>query len=423
MNIYPSRKPHNGESGQAIILIVFSIIGLFGISAVAIDGGNAYLERRKIQQAADSAALSAATMRIRGGDWREAALAAAASNGYNNDGVTNIIELNTPPIDGPYADNPEYIQVIVTSYLDTFFGPVIGVPQLVISTQAISKTKPAEYGEMFDGYALVSLARESKCELKRSFWIHDEATLAIEGGGLFVNSDNPECALIEEGSGSIRILDNSPISIVGGASIQKPKLLTPFPPQTGAIPMNYPPSFQMPKVGCGSKIAEVIEGPNEEEPDNSMTSGNWDGDFPPEEVVNLENGIYCISGNMHVENGTRLHGTNVVFVVDGSVRFGNDAEIQISAPQSGDFKGLLLYMPLDNQNRIVLNGNSESSFRGTILAPSADLHITGNQSNEGFHSQIIAYYIEVAGLDIIHINYKDEQNYDAFRMPEVQLTQ
>jgi hypothetical protein len=418
-NKYKLFNKYISEKGQAIILIVFSIIGLVGMSALAIDGGNAYLERRKTQNAADSAALSGAIARIEGSGWRGIALASAKSNGYDNDGITNTVELNTPPIEGPYANNPEYIQVIITSYLNTFFGPVIGVPKIIVSTQAISQTKPAVYGQMFDGYAVVSLAPHSKCDKKKSFWIHGEATISLEGGGLFVNSDNPTCAFIQEASGSVRIEGDAPFSIVGGASIQKPKLHTPFPPETGAIPMSYPPAFQMPKPGCGSKIAEVIG-----EDGSGMTPGNWDGDFPPEGVIHLEPGIYCIGGNAAVEPGGKLTGDNVVLVMEqGKLAFGGDTSIQLSAPRSGDFKGLLIYMPLDNHSRMVLNGNFESEYQGTILAPSADLHLNGINSSKGFHSQIIGYYIEVDGTDNIIIKYKDEQNYDAYRMPEVLLSQ
>src|SRR5258706_855071 len=103
------------ERRQALILIVFSIIGLIGMSALAIDGGNAYLERRKTQNAADSAELAGAIARIEGNNWRAVALASAKSNGYDNNGTTNTVELNTPPTSGQYVDNPEYIQVIVTS--------------------------------------------------------------------------------------------------------------------------------------------------------------------------------------------------------------------------------------------------------------------------------------------------------------------
>lgn len=399
-------------------MIVIAMVGLIGVVALVIDGGFAYVERGRIQTAADAAALAGAIARVENADWRAYALASAKTNGYDNNGTTNTVELNTPPTSGPFADNPEYIQVIITSRIKTYFGPAIGVPEIVVSTQAIAQTKPAEYGQMFDGYSIVSLAPTSKCDVdnKRAFYIHGEATLAIEGGGVFVNSNNSECAIIQKGSGSIRILDDSPISVVGGESIQKPQLFTPYPIQTGAVPINYPPAFQMPKAGCGSKEAEVID-----EEGTTMSPGNWGETFPPEGVTHLEPGIYCLDGDVKVEG--LLSGTDVVlYIKNGSAQFSGGAEINLSAPKGGDLQGLLIYMPLGNKNRLTLNGNDNSAFRGTILAPSADLHLNGMGSSEGFHSQIIGYYIDVDGQDIIQIKYKDEQNFDAYRMPEVLLS-
>jgi hypothetical protein len=423
-----SNNPAISEKGQAIIVIVFSIIGLFGAAALAIDGGRAYIERGRVQSAADAAALSGALARVEQKDWRQEALASALANGYDNNGETNTVELNTPPISGPNINNPEFIQVIITSRISTFFGGIIGVPQITVSSQAVSETKPATFGQMFDGYAVVSLAPTSKCdnEKKRSFWIHGEATLSIKGGGVFVNSDNPNCALMEEGSGSIRIIDDNPISIVGGASIQKPQLFTPFPPKTGAAPMGYPPPFQMPQVGCGSKIAEVSGGQidsNGETVNATLSSGNWDEDFPPPGVKYLESGVYCIGGDAIIDEGS-LIGTNVVLVIEhGRAQFGGEAEIQLSAPKSGSFAGLLIYMPLENKNRLTLNGDDKSFYQGTILAPGADVHINGLNSKTGFHSQIIGYYIEVNGQDNIQITYLDDQNFDAFKMPELLLSE
>jgi len=406
------------ERGQAIILIVFAILGLLGITALAVDGGNAFADQHRAQTAADAAALTAALTRIEGGDWRAEALDTARANGYDNNGTTNTVELNTPPVTGTYAGNSEYIQVIVTSRLRPFFGRAVGLEEITIVAEAVSQSKPAVYGPMFDGYAVVSLAPHSGCDSRRSFWVHGEATLSVEGGGIFINSDNRECAFSSFGSGSIRILDESPLTIVGGASIQKPQLITPFPPQVGAAPISYPPAFQMPKVGCGSKMAEI----KAEDPE-TMTPGNWDEDFPPDGVHNLNSGVYCIGGDILVEGGERLTGNGVVLLAEGEVRFSSEAEVQLGAPRSGPLAGLLLYMPVDNHNRLVLNGNRDSQFRGTILAPGADVRINGNQSRSGFHSQIIGYYIEVDGYDNVVIKYLDEQNYDAYKMPEVILSQ
>ncbi|MBK7454602.1 MAG: hypothetical protein IPJ46_13065 [Anaerolineales bacterium] len=88
--------PKKNERGQALIIIVFSILGLMGMSALAIDGGNAFVDRRRAESAASAAALTASITRIEGGDWRSAALAAARANGYDNNGISNTVELNTP---------------------------------------------------------------------------------------------------------------------------------------------------------------------------------------------------------------------------------------------------------------------------------------------------------------------------------------
>ena len=409
----------NKERGQAMILIVFAIIGLIGASAIAIDGTNAYIDSRRADTAASAAALTAALARIQGQNWRAAALATAASNGYNNDGTSNTVELNTPPLSGPYEGNSEYIEVIITSHLQTYFGVVIGVPTITSVAQAVSQSKPSEIGEMFPGYALISLSPKSECDKRRSFWIHGEATLNLVGGGLFVNSNNPECAFMSLGSGSVRVLDNSRITVVGGADIRRPQLITPYPIETNIAPIPYPPAYQFPKVGCGDKIAT---------PDyefGTMKPGTWDdGVFPPAGITMLDAGVYCLQDGFELGEGQVLEGSGVVFVIeDGDVKFGGYAQYDLSAPKGGTNGGLLMYMPIDNHGTIALNGSDESKTMGTILAPSAEVRINGLDSMRGaaYHSQIIAYTIEVDGTDSVEINYKDEQNWDTLSIPEVLL--
>ena len=424
--IFPFSRPlarKKGESGQAIILVVFSIIGLIGMTALAIDGGNALIDRRRTETAASAASLTAALTRINGGDWRSAALATAKANGYNNDGVNSVIEMNTPPLSGPYVGNSEYIEVIITSHLRTYFGPVIGVTRVTNVARAVSQTKPSEFGEMFDGYAVVSLIPHTRCDegAKTAFWIHSEATLTLTGGGIFVNSDNPECAFMQFGSGSVRIQDNSPITVVGGADIQKPRLITPYPIQTGAVPIAYPPALKMPQLGCGPNIAEV-----DELTGTSMRPGHWDGEetFPPEGINHLDGGTYCIRGDVVFRAGTFVEGNGVLIIVeDGNFIVQGGAEVSLKAAGGGRNKGLLIYMPITNHKRIVLKGGKESNFRGTIFAPGGDIRLNGISSKYGIHSQIIGYLVEVDGQDDIHLTYKDEENYDTFNMPEVLLVE
>lgn len=436
----PGAIHSRSERGQAIVLIVFLVIGLFAITGLAVDGGMAYADRRQAQNAADSAALSAALARVRGDNYRAAAFQQAAENGYVNDGETSEVRVNFPPASGPYRGNAEYIQVIITSHQRTFFGSVVGIREVTNTVEAVSRVNPPAWDEIMYGYAVISLAPTSDCANNKAFWVHGEGTLKLQGGGIWVNSNHPTCAFIQQGSGSVAFEDNSPFTIVGGASIQKPNLVKkqvagfgymqraeggsiPIQPMVGAVPVPYPPPFVMPRPSCGAREAEVLLD-RFGMPTGVMTPGAWGEDFPPEGVTTLESGIYCIDGNVRMNGTNTLIGDHVLLVVEhGSVRFNGSATIQLTAPGSGPFQGLLIYLPMHNRNRVVLNGNADSVFRGTILAPASLIRITGNESTFGFHSQIIGYYIELTGTSNVLVKYIDEQNYDAVISPSIEISQ
>ena len=408
-------KNNHSKRGQALILIALAAVALFGMVGLAVDGGRAFADRRRAQNAADAAALASAYARIKGNeDMVVAAQNSAAENGYNNDGVNNVVELYSPPKNGPHSGDVEYIQIIITSNLNTYFARVIGRQKITTVVQATARTTTAEIKELLNGRAVVSLAPQSNCFNNLSFWVHGEATLDISGGGVLVNSNNQTCALLEQGNGSIRLQDGYSIDVVGKASVQKLRLITPAV-SVGAAPISYPPPFFMPKVGC-NKEAEVS-------PDGtSMSSGSWGDDFPPPGVTHLDGGVYCLDHGIHITGN--LEGHNVTFKVSkGEVRFSSTADILLDAPNAGDRAGLLLYLPMENHSKVVLNGGAGSVIKGTILAPGSPILIKGMDSPTGFHSQIIGYTIEADGTSNVVIVYNEDQNFHALNMPEVQLSE
>ena len=408
MHIRPIKR------GQALIVIALALAGLIGILGLVVDGGNAFLDRRKAQNAADAAALAGALARIRGEDMVTTAFASAAQNGYNNDSITNKVELFSPPKDGPHSTNVEYIQIIITSHIDTYFARIVGRSRITNVVQAVARTKSSDYGQLLNGMAVVSLAPSSNCGNQKAFWLHGNATLSISGGGVFINSNNETCALLQHGNGSIHINDGYKIEVVGGASLQKPLLFSPGV-VVGAPSINYPPPFFMPEIDCEGETAQVSED------GTSMSPGEWADDFPPEGVTHLESGAYCLENGMNI-NGP-LQGSDVVFkVIDGDVRFGN-ANIVLDPQDDGNNAGLLIYLPQENKSRVVLDGGPESIISGTILAPASHIVINGNSSASGFQSQIIGYTIEAGGSSNIVLAYKDAQNFDSYTMPEVQLSE
>ena len=400
--------------GQAIILIVLAIVGLAAVAGLAIDGGNAYLDRRSAQNAADSAALAGAVVRVRntGEDWVGAAVASAAKNGYNNDGVNNTVEVYSPPKTGSHANDLEYMQVIITSHVKTYFANVVGRREVTNVVSAVVRTKLAEVKPLLDGAAIVSLAPESGCILDRSFYLHEEGTFDVSGGGIFINSNNPNCALVQQGNGSIFMAENDPINIVGGASIQKSRLISPVM-SVGVAAMNYPPSFFLPEIECTQQAH--VNGAN-------MTPGTWKQQFPPEGVRTLQPGVYCLQDGFFADRDTKLNGNGVVFKVEkGEFHVNGPADLNLLAPKEGDFAGLLIYVPMTNGKRVTLNMNDTSKFVGTILAPASKVLFKGSDSQFGYHSQVIGYSIELAGDSNVVIVYDVDENFHTLIMPEVQL--
>ena len=54
------KTPNISESGQILILLAVGIVALLGFTALAIDGGAVFFDRRSAQNAADAAALAGA---------------------------------------------------------------------------------------------------------------------------------------------------------------------------------------------------------------------------------------------------------------------------------------------------------------------------------------------------------------------------
>ena len=55
------RMIHSKRRGQAIVIIAGAMVALIALVALAIDGGNAYAQRRNAQNAVDGAAVAGIT--------------------------------------------------------------------------------------------------------------------------------------------------------------------------------------------------------------------------------------------------------------------------------------------------------------------------------------------------------------------------
>jgi hypothetical protein len=451
-------KRSKHEKGQALIIIVLAIFGLVGLTGLTIDGGNVYSDRRHAQNAADAAAYAAALTKVRDGNWQAAGLARAADNDYDNNGTSNIVQVISPPISGSYAGNPDYIQVIITSHVDTYFARVVGINQMTNRVNAVAKTKLSGIGPLFDGEALVSLK-----ETGSTFTTCGNPNVNVTGSGIFVNSSS-DCAMNVVGNVNLEVDEaysivnpSDPVCTHGNISMVGE--LAP-----GADQIDYPPDIYLaaPSIECtgsGSYDSDtntfypgnynsitVNSGTQTFSPGNYCFNGDVrfnGGDITANYVsFRINDGDFSVNGNatftadnmivfstdtadgMHFNGNGDVTATNTTFYMEsGAVEWNGNANNTFTAPTSGPNANMLIYMPLGNASPLTINGNADSTITGTIVGLSAHVTVNGNSSSNSFNSQIVGYTVEACGNADLNISFDPGDNFQQQEPAKIELTE
>jgi Flp pilus assembly protein TadG len=468
-------KP-NFERGQALVIITFAIIGLVGITGLAIDGGMAFSDRRHAQNAADTAALAGALAKINAQKtmteyaartpMRIAALNRAEDNGYTHNLLTSTVEVYTcDEIDigatcaAPYAGDSNYIQVIITSHVNTFFAKVIGIPQVHNRVQAIALADDDDSGPLGNGEAIVSYATD--CQSPDNFIVEGDTIVNIEGAGLFVNTDDPACGFKCESNGATI---NSDITSVGGNIDLKNSCLDNYDYDTYTTSEDSTDKLDFPITleDIGLDVPSECNGPQGTY--TNYPAGTWPGiidypqyatepitvihpgyfgQFPPpkdqpsndlNDVMFLdENGVYCV-GEVLRWNQPRfvLIGHNVTLFIRAGNGFSlTGGIIDIDAPDSGPYAGYLVIVEPNygdpelsaSPEACTINGSADNGFTGTIWAPYCDCTLNGGGESFGFNAQLLCYTIDVGGGGIVTFTYDSGVNGQRIDPPETGIAQ
>lgn len=147
----PNARPRR-ERGQAIVIIAFAMIALLAFTGLAIDGGGLIALYREAVNATDASVLAASYAICAEGDPVQAGLDSAAKNGFDNNGTTNWVTVNYPPVDGEQAGNPDYVQVKIVADKPAYFIQVVHQEPLRVDTNSVGycrrKFDPSEVGSI-----------------------------------------------------------------------------------------------------------------------------------------------------------------------------------------------------------------------------------------------------------------------------------
>lgn len=391
------------EKGQALILIVFTIMGLVGLTGLTIDGGRAYSDRRNAQNAADTAALAAALARTRGQNLQGFTAVAeqrAASNGYDNNGITNqvIVTTVTTP-SGSCSDTGVDITVTIISTIPTSLARVLGRTEMTNQVESTARScdvnviTKGDGGPLFAGAVYTTKTGSCGNGIKdKSLYINGSAHLQVWGGDMGSASTDGNCIYFKGGEAQLKKAESgsSCADVVTAAT------------SGGTF------NSMKGEDGCGQKYY------NETMPTlpddlgitcdqdatwngSTMTPGNFSGTFPPSGVSYLQSGIYCVNGPFKLNANSKLSGNGVTIVMNsGNLHWNGSSEVKLSASTDGDYKGLLIYFPPSNSDDVDVNGDSNTKITGTILAQNSNCFFAGTGQ---LQKQVLQFICYTWGMD------------------------
>ncbi len=421
------------EKGQALIIVALAMVVLLGFTALAVDGGMIYTDRRGAQTASDAGALAggwkiaesmdSASPRVTYGNWScnlsqldtarsegvDNAILQTGNNNYtidddisDNNGVgTECYEIDL----GTYIDKYIDISDMVTSEVQTAFAHFVFGGEVANTVTAVVRVRPQT--PLAFGHAVVAL-NESGCQGNQNGVVFGgSSNIDINGGGVY-------SAGCMRGNGSNFTVDvvNGNVTYIGAFSGEDGNISPSPEQQSQTLP---PSSIAVPTPDCSGLT-------------NRGDYNNGSGTLQPGiysriRVTNGEHtmqpGLYCITGSQGMTiNGGEFIGENVtIYVEQGGITInGNVDPLQLSAPQDSNYtpaiQGVLIYLAEGNTSDINLQGNSNSSFLGLIYAPDGDVDISGtNGTTPTFNTQIIANNVFISGNADLDINFDGPQNY------------
>jgi Flp pilus assembly protein TadG len=395
------------QRGQVLTLGALAMTGMMGFTALSLDVGNLYYQKRLMQTAADAAAVSGAYEVIYGsGDTQTAALTSASENGFSNGVKSVAITVNNPPASGAYAGNSEAVEVIINAPEPTYFARALGINDVSMSARAVARVVSSSYGVyVLDPHASSALG-----------------TLSLSGGatitantGIIVDSDSSSALSVSGGA----TLTASGIGVAGGYTDGGGGSINPTP-VTGVAPVQDPlAALPAPSYGSCDYTNYSVGNGNQV----SLSPGVYCGGMQigGGATVSFSPGTYILNGGgMTVSNGASVSGSGVTFYnTAGSgqtfapMSITGGGTINLSAPTSGTYEGILAFQDrnISSTATNTFDGGSNLTINGAIYMPDGSVVFSGGSSTAAY-TILIADTVSLAnGADtIINADYSSLQD-------------
>ncbi|MSQ95453.1 MAG: hypothetical protein EXR98_12970 [Gemmataceae bacterium] len=420
--------------GTVAVLVAVSITLLLGMVALTLDGGLLQDNKRRVQNAADGAAIAAANTIFKnyptiastgtadpGGQAAAAALNSASENGFADNAVggglpPNLAEtsvvVHIPPLSGPFTGTIGYAEVIITFKQPRYFSTIWGSTATPVEARAVAK---GFWGGT--GKGVIVLDPVAKQALSST---GGAAGIVTGGAAVVVDSNNIDAA--SASGGGTFTADN--FLITGGYTGVFNGVMT-----TGVLPTPDPLAYlPVPPVPENGTITKKNLGKGNHQ--YVLTPGRHTamprvnvGDVVifKQASHNANGGIYYIDGGGWSSTGATI---KMDSTTSGGVMLynhpnssaqsesigitGNSAgSVNLSALTSGPYAGLLMWQDRTATQSMSIAGQGSFDLTGIFYTANANLAVSGN-GVAIIGSQYISRTLTLSGNGAVNINYTDQ---------------
>jgi hypothetical protein len=147
-------------------------------------------------------------------------------------------------------------------------------------------------------------------------------------------------------------------------------------------------------------------------------------------TLTLQPGTYIITGDMKVNSGAKVTCNGCTFILTndvpantGTVDINGGAQMNLTAPDSGTYKGIVFYSNrgADSTDLNKINGNSASTYNGAFYFPSQQVEFTGNAGVTFACLKLVSWKLTFMGNSSITNNCPPNWYGDRFRGRHVRL--
>ena len=387
----------NRSGGQSMILFAVAVVAILGFLGLVLDGGRIYFEKRRLQGAADAGAFAAAQELRRGiheQDYlRTSVVTDTELNGYDDDNST--ITLSNPPSSGPYNANNRFAEVRISRVVPTLFMRILGANSATVSARSVAGLLPDPF---FCVYALDPTINGG--------FINNGTAEFVVNCGIMVNSSSDDAF---QGLGTNACTTARFIGITGGYNISCSDARQ-TEPDTG-IPSVVDPLIHLVEpdlstIAAGTRTTQLIDGVPTIVYGPGVHSGNHH--FSGSDNVLFLPGLHAFNNGLTISGGT-VRGTDITIfnpnpVGNKSIDISGSATVNVSAPTSGPYRGMLFWSsrsaPYRPPHNKIARGGAGSTYSGTFYFPNEHFDWGGTPDSaaaNGTWQLIVARTVSVQG--------------------------